>query len=404
VGPVTRIATAIQSSVECLKKYLGHDIHVIKSQGWNVMDDYLLLAFAYPPFSFAGINPSIPIDFDVPQKNIILLTIDRWLDDDDLLFPPSQRSQTSIDKLKQQVASFGDKTFYILTTSPFLTKQQFFADCPNIEIIYWGDEYLLQPVCYLGKTVPVSSKTMSSDYHWIFLCQRKRLFRVMAAVFLLGSNLAETGLIRAPRSIFADHDSWQELLNYLDYNQCNFLDSVLQDQGETLRAGFNNFKNGQYYIDNEHDVIYTSIKPDNFENFRKNLQNYYANTVVEIVGETLIISPGIITEKYVATVYGFNFPIILGSRGSVKHLRNQGFDLFDDIIDHSYDSTDDPMKRIFSAIDLNKEILRNRALAINAWTKCKDRFMLNYKKIEEIYATTSEIATQNIENFFLRKL
>jgi hypothetical protein len=48
-----------------------------------------------------------------------------------------------------------------------------------------------------------------------------------------------------------------------------------------------------------------------------------------------------ITEKSVKPFLFAQFPIFLGKPGLVKHLREYGFDMFDDLIDHSYDDIED---------------------------------------------------------------
>jgi hypothetical protein len=50
-------------------------------------------------------------------------------------------------------------------------------------------------------------------------------------------------------------------------------------------------------------------------------------------------------------------PIYIGIPGSVSTLRSLGFDLFDDIIDHSYDTETDPVKRIKLAVDQLEKVL-----------------------------------------------
>ena len=401
----------ISASKNCFQRFLGQDIHVIQQKCWSSFEPYLIMAWQYPPMTFSGVMPTEPLNFAVSEKNIILHTVDYWLDDNDLLLPKSQRKPTAIQKLRDQVQNFPDKNFYILVCSPFLDQQNFFLDNPNVKIIYWADTYALSTGSYMRNTAPVPHKKFATDYHWIYLSLKPRICRLLAAVYLLGLDVKGTGLIYAPKSGLASHDSWQGVLDYLDYNQCDFLSDINHDHKVTLPDGFKHFKQGQHYIDNSDFLVprkrlkhWTMEQPCSFANFRTFLQNFYLHTAVEIIGETVVISPGQITEKWCNSVYGFNFPIILGYHGSVQHLRNQGFDLFDDVIDHSYDTMPDPITRIFSAIDLNKSILENRELAISQWVACKDRFAANVEHMERLFATTEHIIHNNIEKFFLQNV
>lgn len=66
------------------------------------------------------------------------------------------------------------------------------------------------------------------------------------------------------------------------------------------------------------------------------IRDSYINLVSESEGSNPL---GIfITEKSVKPFIYQQVPIFLGTTGLVKHLRQYGFDLFDDIVDHSYDN------------------------------------------------------------------
>ena len=94
----------------------------------------------------------------------------------------------------------------------------------------------------------------------------------------------------------------------------------------------------------------------NEENFLK-LINVYNNTDVNIVTESIYrFYPGIITEKSIFAWLSLQVVILVGYPGIVAHVRRLGFDMFDDVVDHSYDSL--PNKsRVEAAIDLNRDIL-----------------------------------------------
>lgn len=408
---MSRTLRVIKAAKNCFAKFFGQDMHVMKFNGWGALTSNLLVGHAFPPKTFPGQMSDKPLTFDVPQKNIILPTIDYWLNDDDFLYPKSERQPTAIEKFKKQIQHHGDKNFYVLTTCPFLGQKQFFLEHSNVKIIYWADEYALMPLCDMENINPISEKKFATDHHWIYLCRTPRFLRLISALFLLGFNARHTGLIRAPKSGLAIHRSWQGLLDFIDYNQLDFCAAVDSEYATILQAGFERFQQGKHYVDNsDHQFPYTRYPqtitehPCDKENFNTHLRNYYIHTAVEIIAEPQIVNPGIITEKYINSVYGFNFPIIIGHHGSVQHLQKQGFDLFDDVIDHSYDTIQDPIIRIFSAIHLNKSILENRELAITRWTACQDRFLANVAHIEHIYKTIADIVTTNIEKSLLENV
>jgi hypothetical protein len=112
---------------------------------------------------------------------------------------------------------------------------------------------------------------------------------------------------------------------------------------------------------NKHtDVLkYANYNFDNTQNFI-NLAEIYKSTAVNIVSETMYYEPcGIITEKTLQAFGALQLPLIIGHCGAVSDARNCGFDMFDDIIDNSYDDLPNEI-RWKSAIDLNMHVLHNK--------------------------------------------
>jgi hypothetical protein len=93
-----------------------------------------------------------------------------------------------------------------------------------------------------------------------------------------------------------------------------------------------------------------------------------------------------ITEKSTKPFIWGQVPIYNTMRGSLSAIRELGFDLFDDIIDHSYDNEPDPMIRIKLVIDQLEKIC-NWSLEECATYKQKniDRFIKNREVSEYLY-------------------
>jgi hypothetical protein len=95
---------------------------------------------------------------------------------------------------------------------------------------------------------------------------------------------------------------------------------------------------------------------ENHDNFYR-LGNVYGTCAVNIVTETIYDNvTGIITEKTMLAMASRQIPIIIGYRGIVQHLRELGFDMFDDIVNHSYDLLPDNV-RAEQAIILNQGLI-----------------------------------------------
>lgn len=90
-------------------------------------------------------------------------------------------------------------------------------------------------------------------------------------------------------------------------------------------------------ISNWWSTHYLNFKTHKGNGFDNNLvHDAYTNAYINLVTETTI-SPGIfITEKTWKPIASGQLFLILGNPGSIEYLRNQGVDVFDDIIDHNY--------------------------------------------------------------------
>ena len=85
----------------------------------------------------------------------------------------------------------------------------------------------------------------------------------------------------------------------------------------------------------------------------------YSTTKINIVTETQYAeTPGIITEKTLFALLAGQIPIVIGYPGIVEHCRLLGFDMFDDLVDTSYDTLHDTY-RWSEALIRNKELLVN---------------------------------------------
>ena len=126
---------------------------------------------------------------------------------------------------------------------------------------------------------------------------------------------------------------------------------------------------------------YTSVKPTNYmigtetqmaqgiksgpiknsENYVKLLQkNVFEPSCISLITEpTYIEKEAQLSEKTIMAIYGGTVPIYVGGWRSADALRIMGFDVFDDIVDHSYETLEDPWDRITQAFELNIDLLKS---------------------------------------------
>ena len=92
----------------------------------------------------------------------------------------------------------------------------------------------------------------------------------------------------------------------------------------------------------------------NLSNFMS-LENLYNQTCGSVVTESM--GGTNITEKTIHAFLALHPIIMIGHPGTVEYLRTQGFDMFDDLIDHSYDEIVEYKERTDVAMEKNWKII-----------------------------------------------
>lgn len=278
------------------------------------------------------------------------------------------------DYLKSLFEYYSNKKFILFTSVENL---EAYISLENVRIVPWGGDITNQQVDYVNLE-PILEKNLDSNCTFLSLNRNKRSHRAMLVSLLYGLNLEEHGLI-----------------------SCMFKDSITDLYEYTkwpvqaiYKQGFAKFKDSQLAL-NDDPVIYNNGNNDNVSNFKNKLAPYYQNTFVEIVTETSYAEKCFnLTEKTLNSIYGCNFPIILSSQGCVAFLRNMGMDMFDDIIDHSYDSIEDPTDRLYRAVTDNLKLLTDNRRTIELWIANRSRFINNVdfakKDLYNFYSTRAE--------------
>lgn len=92
-----------------------------------------------------------------------------------------------------------------------------------------------------------------------------------------------------------------------------------------------------------------------------------------------------VTEKTFKAFGMFQLPIWWAVPGLVKCVRSLGFDLFDDVIDHSYDNENDEDRRLDMVIYQIKQLESINPTALR--DKFKHRLYANWQKLDELIET-----------------
>tara|TARA_R110002167_G_scaffold88051_1_gene237691 strand:- start:241 stop:1131 length:891 start_codon:yes stop_codon:yes gene_type:complete len=228
----------------------------------------------------------------------------------------------------------------------------------------------------------LTDKNFSSDKVGISLNRLPRSHRLVSLSYMLGIGLDEHCVITAPLL------KWHLSLNNFNFDIMNSVswDFDKHENFKTVMSqGWERAKqsDGLFPVTKDAYPPYDDLVPnqsvfDNPANYVNNLMPFYKNSFVEYIMFSIYdYAIPWICEKLLNSQLGGNFPIIIGGKNSVKWLRDNGFDVFDDIIDHSYDSHTDPVLRLQSAIENNKSLLSNATNTIQLWKNNNYRFKNN---------------------------
>lgn len=113
----------------------------------------------------------------------------------------------------------------------------------------------------------------------------------------------------------------------------------------------------------------------------------YSNSYINITTETNFVSPYIvhITEKTFTPFNFYQIPIFVATYQHVKYLRDMyGFDMFDDLVNHSYDDEIDNGKRLFMIADEIRRLNENPQVVKDFYKNNEERFFKNREIIFEI--------------------
>lgn len=171
--------------------------------------------------------------------------------------------------------------------------------------------------------------------------------------------------------------------NYEDFFNKEFIDEnkKIFDYIETTKKeddfekgnGWINLDNGEFIHQKDFHLIYQI--PEHSPSF----ENSYFNIVTESTYKSKFNNIHI-TEKSLRPFYFYQFPIFVATPHHIKFLKKDyNFDLFDDIIDHSYDNEINDKKRMEMVVSEIKRIHNNKEFFIEFYKNNRDRFEYNRK-------------------------
>ena len=138
----------------------------------------------------------------------------------------------------------------------------------------------------------------------------------------------------------------------------------------------------------EEVVMDQGVKNRNYPNaltYQQLLQRQvFEPTCVSLITEPCYLEREImITEKTVMAMYAGTLPVWVGGWRLPDAMRDLGFDVFDDIVDHSYSTLADPVDRLDQALKLNQRLLTDFDLVRDVIAANQHRLQHNMDLLEQ---------------------
>jgi len=296
-----------------------------------------------------------------------------------------------------------EKTFYILTEFPG------WAD-----LAQWPSNTHWIFYTFLG--VDIASKYKNANYLpdknfdsekiSISLNRMPRTHRLCSLSYMLGIGLDQDCVITAPLLpwYLSQSSNNLDILNVVSWEfseHDSFKKQMLKGWTRAKRG------DGIFPVTVDAYAPYDQLAPidttlDNLYNYENNLVPLYQNSFVEFVNFTIYdYELPCICEKLLNSQLGGNFPIFVAGKNTVKWLSQQGFDVFDDIVNHSYDREDDPVLRMQKLIEDNRILLTNRDITKNLWIKNSYRFKNNFNWWNETSDKVLKASRETLNNLLI---
>lgn len=291
------------------------------------------------------------------QSRIVILNVmDLIIDEND---------NTAIDELRKFCEAHPEQYFIIFNLHLGLKNE---LKVPNLYLDTIMSSNLTENLKHCKKDKKISNR-------WLSLNLDTKLHRVMTVSYLLSKDYYDNG------DITFNVDT-PTLVKYHQYKNITKIPNHLK---EDFSKGFTRFREKDFNLleisnfDKEGDRV--------ANNYNDNLLPVYKKIGVEVITGTLCFEKTpVITEKEVQSVFGKNFPIYINGVGMVREMKKLfDLDLFDDILDNSYDEIEDHFERIAAAIDRNEHLLNGSTNIHELWHDNQKRFEDNCKKMDSMF-------------------
>lgn len=164
--------------------------------------------------------------------------------------------------------------------------------------------------------------------------------------------------------------------------------SFKKETYELFEEEVNFFKNGDNIISKyEQDKKDWFVDPDEYPAQERFEPNCYINSYINITTESIFNFKEVhISEKSFKPFFLLQLPIFVASYQHVQYMKQMyGLDMFDDLIDHSYDNEFNDDKRILKVLSEIRRLNNIKQDIIDFYKKNAHRIIANNVKIKELF-------------------
>jgi hypothetical protein len=320
-----------------------------------------------------------------PKTKIVILGIFDCFLHDTLLNPINSNDQlisVTVRAMHALAQNNKETQFIVIQGNLFVERElSLLPACTNLHVVQSPLSMFIEYSAYCAME-PLTDKKLNSDRYIVCLNNVARPHRVGTVMYLIHKKLLDVSWVSMMTTKYLENGTaWDErvILDWADWD-----DNIIRNAFSEIRNNYSSYNFIKERILHASSSL-IDCREQSTNNFKTKLTKFYTNTYVEIITETTCIEPSyLITEKFVNSLFAYNFFIIIGTYGAVSAIRDMGFDVYDDIIDHSYDFEKNPIYRIRKAIDLNYKLLIDKRKLEMLFVSNQPRFDANihhYKNI-----------------------
>jgi hypothetical protein len=125
----------------------------------------------------------------------------------------------------------------------------------------------------------------------------------------------------------------------------------------------------------------------------EHFSNSYLNIVIESHMDVDQSNGVLLTEKTFKPIKNAQPFVIFGAKGSLQTLRDLGYNVFDDVLDNSYDEIENTYERFMALIKIVTNLLGNPNVVLKEfYIKCKDDLLHN----QELFLASKDNRLNNL--------